>query len=206
VPGISFDAVGLAALAVGPAIAALILGLVSAAKGLVSATSLPAAAWLWSGLIVSLLVFAASLHLALVGFDPELLGLQRLEHHVWSPSLGANLAFAVDGLSLCFLLSTTGLVPLTFVTLRGVEAEVVPAQVVALLLLESALIGGLLAVNWMAFVACWALSGLPVLVWMARFGGGDRAGADRAADPGCRARPGPRSSDAPGQCCHGIAL
>jgi NADH-quinone oxidoreductase subunit M len=177
VPGISFDAVGLAALAVGPAIAALILGLVSAAKGLVSATSLPAAAWLWSGLIVSLLVFAASLHLALVGFDPELLGLQRLEHHVWSPSLGANLAFAVDGLSLCFLLSTTGLVPLTFVTLRDVEAEVVPAQVVALLLLESALIGGLLAVNWMAFVACWALSGLPVLVWMARFGGGDRAGA-----------------------------
>ncbi len=62
-------------------------------------------------------------------------------------------------------------------TLRGVEAEALPAQVVALLLLESALIGGLLAVNWMVFVACWALSGLPVLVWMARFGGGDRAAA-----------------------------
>ncbi len=174
----SFEGVALPLFAAWPALGAAILFGVALAIRVVTKTSLSGAAWRVGGFAVSLLAFVAAVDLAVLRFDPETLGFQLLAWQVWSPALGANLAFAVDGVSLFFLLSTTGLVPVAFITLRNEPDASLRAQVLALLVLESALLGGLLSVNGLVFVACWALSGVPVLVWMGRFGG---AGAAPAA-------------------------
>lgn len=174
---VPFDGIALPLLALWPAVGAAILAGVALLTRVVSKAPLSGAAWRLGGFAVASLAFAAALDLAFVRFDPEMLGFQLMTSRVWSPALGAHLAFALDGLSLCFLLSTTGLVPLTFVTLRADDDAAVRAQVVALLVLESALLGGLLSVNWLVFVTCWALSAVPVLVWMGRFGGRDAAPA-----------------------------
>jgi NADH-quinone oxidoreductase subunit M len=175
--GAFFEGLELSTIAIAPAFVASSLLVLSVVTRWLTGRLLPPSVWLGGGLGIALLVFAAFCELALSSFDPERLGLQHVEHHVWSPGFGANLVFAVDGLSLYLLLCTAGLVPVVFVTFRGVEAATIPARVIVLLLLESALLGALLAVNWMVFVACWALSGLPVLVWIARFGGMDRGPA-----------------------------
>lgn len=158
------------------------LAFLLAAFGFASHTAglplLPASAWRASAFVVTSLTFLVALYVAVFRFDPERLGLQLLESMAWAPGLGLSLSFGIDGIGLCFLLVTTGIVPLSLLATRTDTGGSAESRIFATLAIESALIGTLLAANLMLFVLFWALSLLPVLLWLGRFGG---EGRERAA-------------------------
>jgi len=160
-----------------PVFAALVLALVAYLLDVIGLKYLPASIWRSVGFGASLTTFAATVYIALAVFDPERLGLQVVEVFEWSASLGANLSFALDGVSLCFLVSTTGLVPLAMMSTRGAVDGSARAWVLMMLALETTMLGAIVAANLLTFVAFWAASLIPLLLWMGRWGGLGRARA-----------------------------
>ena len=160
-----------------PAFAALCLSVFAFAMNAMGLRELPASVWRGIGFTASMLTFVAMALLSFVVFEPERLGLQAMEAFEWSSTFGANLTFAVDGVSLCFLLSTTGIVPLAMLSARGTVEESVRAWVLVTLMLETALLGALASVNLLGFIGFWAASLVPILLWMGRWGGPGRARA-----------------------------
>ncbi len=155
-----------------PSLAALALMATAIALGLVGLPILPEAIWRAVGLAASFATFALMLFGVTLGFDPEALGLQHLASYMWSESFGSRLLFGVDGIGLCFMLSTTGLVPLAILSARFEIRESVRAWVLVCLLFETTLLGALASANLLTFIFFWAASLIPVLVWMGRWGGG----------------------------------
>ncbi len=160
-----------------PSLAALALMATAIALGLVGLPILPEAIWRAVGLAASFATFALMLFGVTLGFDPEALGLQHLASYMWSESFGSRLLFGVDGIGLCFMLSTTGLVPLAILSARFEIRESVRAWVLVCLLFETTLLGALASANLLTFIFFWAASLIPVLVWMGRWGGAGRARA-----------------------------
>jgi NADH-quinone oxidoreductase subunit M len=83
----------------------------------------------------------------------------------------------VDGIGLCFIASTAGLVPLAMLSSRSEIRDSVRSWVVACLFLESSLLGIFASVNFLSFIFFWSASLIPVLFWMGRWGGRGRARA-----------------------------
>lgn len=137
---------------------------------------LPSRFWLGTALVATLATFVAALGAAIV-FDAERLGLQGLEAMPWVPSLGANVAFAIDGIGLCFLLSTAGVAPLALIASRESVGDAESAWVLVILSLESALLGAIASSNLLFFIGFWAAGLVPLLLWMGRWGGLGRARA-----------------------------
>lgn len=160
-----------------PAAVALLLLFAGLVQGLFGLPALPETAWRAVGLATSTLNFVvAGIGLGL-GFDAERLGLQLVERIGWRELEGLQWVLGVDGIGLCFLLSTAGLVPLAMLASRSEAQGSARGWVVNVLLLETSLLGAIASANLLAFVFFWALSLLPVLVWLGRFGGADRAPA-----------------------------
>ena len=161
-----------------PAAAAAVLVVITIALQMVGAPRLPASVWRGCSLGATLLAFVGSAYLVIGVFDAERLGLQVVESIAWSPALGATLTFAIDGISLCFLLSTSALVPLALLSARDEESvEDLAARILVTLTLESALLGTLVAANLLVFVFFWAATFVPILLWLGRWGGLGRARA-----------------------------
>lgn len=162
-----------------PAATAAAMVVLTLALQIVGAPRLPNSAWRGLSVASTVLVFAASVYLVIEVFDVEQLGLQVVESISWSPALGATLSFGIDGISLCFLLSTTALVPLALLSAREEEAaDDVMARILVTLTLESALLGSLVATNLLVFIFFWAATFVPILLWLGRWGG---VGSARAA-------------------------
>ena len=159
-----------------PVTVAFVLGAVAWTLGAVGLGELPSRVWLSTALVATLATFAATLWAA-IGFDPETLGLQGLEAVPWVPSLGANVAFAIDGISLCFLLSTAAVSPLALIASRESVRDAEPSWVFVILSLESALLGAIASSNLLIFIGFWAAGLVPLLLWMGRWGGLGRARA-----------------------------
>lgn len=143
---------------------------------IVGVGDVPIGVWRVTGLAASLATFAAMTYAA-VAFDAETLGPQSVEILPWVPTLGANLAFALDGIGLCFLLSTTAVAPLAMASTRGALGEAESAWIFVTLSLESALLGAIASTNLLVFIGFWAASLVPILLWMGRWGGLGRARA-----------------------------
>ncbi len=159
-----------------PVTTAFGLGAVSWALRAIGGSDLPTSLWRAFGLSAAVTTFAATVWTA-VRFDPETLGLQSLTLTPWVPALGANVAFAVDGIGLFFLLATAGIVPLAMASARDPGADASPARVFVTLCFESALLGALTASNLLVFIGFWAACLVPLLLWMGRWGGLGRARA-----------------------------
>ena len=160
-----------------PAVSAIVLALVAYLFDVVGLKNLPASIWRSVGFGASLTTFFAMAYLSLIVFDPERLGLQVVEVFEWSAALGANFSFALDGVAICFLVSTTGLVPLAMMSARGAVDGSARAWVLMMLALETTLLGAIAAANLLTFVAFWATTLVPILLWMGRWGGLGRARA-----------------------------
>ena len=158
-----------------PALVALGLASSGLLLGFVGLPALPDVAWRVVGLAATFGTFA----LAVVGidFDPERIGLQHVEILGWPETFGAHLLLGVDGIGLCFLLSTAGVVPLAMLSSRSEVRESVRSWVFTCLLLESSLLGTLASVNFLSFIFFWATSLVPILLWLGRWGGTGRARA-----------------------------
>ena len=159
-----------------PVAAAFALGTLALTLRAVGLGDLPSRAWLGTAFVATVLTFAATVWAAVL-FDPERLGLQGLEARPWVPALGATVAFAVDGIGLCFLLSTAAVSPLALIASRDAAEESEPAWVFVILALESALLGAIASSNLLFFIGFWAAGLVPLLLWMGRWGGLGRARA-----------------------------
>lgn len=105
-------------------------------------------------LIVSLAAFLCSFPL-LSGFDRGRHAFQFVRLHAWIPQLHVNYAVGVDGVSLSMLLLVTGFMPLCVVAAWRMAEGGGTACMTCLLALESALIGCLVALDFVLLALCW---------------------------------------------------
>ena len=160
-----------------PALAAVGLVASSVLLGLVGLPSLPERTWRGVGLGAALVTLAVMVFGVALEFDPERIGLQQVETYVWSEAFGVNLKLGIDGLGLCFMLSTTIIVPLAMLASYREIKESSREWIMVCLLFESLHLGGIASVNLLAFIFFWATSLLPVLLWVGHWGGEGRARA-----------------------------
>ncbi|MCA9504191.1 MAG: NADH-quinone oxidoreductase subunit M [Myxococcales bacterium] len=156
------------------AVGIALVGLLTSVLGL---PALPAAFWRGVGVATAALDFGLALLGPLRRFDPEQLGLQLVARVGWRDLEGLHWLLGLDGIGLCFLLVTTALVPLALLASRAQLRESARTEVALALVLETALLGTIASANLLAFVFFWALSVLPILVWVGRFGGEGRSAA-----------------------------
>jgi NADH-quinone oxidoreductase subunit M len=121
------------------------------------------------GTVVALLTFLLSL--PLVGADygsGELLWTQRFD---WIPALGASWEVGVDGISLWIVLLTTFLTPIILIaSRRGIETRV-REFTIAMLVLESAMLGALVATDLLLFFLFWEMMLVPMYLLIGIWGG-----------------------------------
>ncbi len=139
--------------------------------------ALPETAWRVIGLAATIVTFVLMLVGIGFGFDPEQIGFQYVEFFGWPETRGAHLLLGVDGIGLCFLVSTAGVVPLAMLSSRYEVRDSVRSWVFNCLLLEFSLLGALASVNFLSFIFFWATSLVPILLWLGKWGGIGRARA-----------------------------
>jgi NADH-quinone oxidoreductase subunit M len=160
-----------------PAVAAFGLVGCGLLLGFFGLPPLPESIWRIIGLAAMFGTFALTFVGLGFGFDPERIGFQHVEFFGWPETFGAHLLLGVDGIGLCFLVSTAGLVPLAMLSSRSEVRDSVRSWVFTCLLLESGLLGTLASINFLSFIFFWATSLVPVLLWLGRWGGIGRARA-----------------------------
>ena len=115
-------------------------------------------------------------------FVPSQDGLQLLEQISWVPSLGLHYAVGIDALSLVLTLLTALLLPVALLATPAHHAATglpsMRAYVACLLLLETTLIGALLAVDMVLFYVFWEAMLVPCYFLICVWGGtmGRKAG------------------------------
>ena len=160
-----------------PATVAFVLAAIGLGLSILGLPVLPASVWRGVGWAATLIDFVIVLVAVGIGFDAERTGMQFADSLAWSGSMGAHLALGIDGISLCFLVSTAGLVPIAMLASASETKDSIRSWVFACLLLESSLLGGIASANLFAFAFFWALGLAPILLWMGRWGGIGRARA-----------------------------
>jgi NADH-quinone oxidoreductase subunit M len=105
-------------------------------------------------LVVSLLVFAESL-LLWSRFTPGAGEFQFVERHAWIPAFGISYAVGVDGISLFLVVLTAFLTPLSLLASWESVHRKTKAFCVAMLLLESAMIGVFVSIDLFLFYVFW---------------------------------------------------
>ncbi len=124
----------------------------------------------WAGLLGSL----ASFGLALAvwsRFDTANPSFQLVEVYPWLPQYGIYYRLGVDGISLVLVLLTTLLQPLVFLSSWHAIKDKVKGYVVAMLLLETGMIGAFLATDLFLFYVFWELMLLPMYFIIGVWGG-----------------------------------
>jgi NADH-quinone oxidoreductase subunit M len=127
------------------------------------------------GLTFSLAVFALSFPLV-TGFDSTLGGFQpQFDYHAeWIASLGASIDLQLDGISLWIVMLSTFLTPIILFASKTAVEHRVREFVVAMLVLESAMIGALVATDLLLFYLFWELMLVPMYLLIGIWGGSNR--------------------------------
>ncbi len=112
-------------------------------------------------LVVSLLVFAETL-LLWARFDLGSADFQFVERHAWIPAFGVSYAVGVDGISLLLVVMTGFLTPLALLSAWDSVHTKTRAFCMALLLLESAMIGVFLSLDLFLFYVFWDAMLIPM--------------------------------------------
>ncbi len=121
-------------------------------------------------LAASLLTFLASLSIY-AGFDADVAGFQMIEKHSWIPSYGITYHLGIDGISFWLVLLTTFLTPITILsTWSAIEKRVKEFQI-AMLVLETAMLGTFVALDLFLFYVFWELMLIPMYLIIGVWGG-----------------------------------
>lgn len=123
------------------------------------------------GLLISFLILLMSVQLFL-DFDGSQ-GLQFVFHKEWIASLGINIGFGVDGISLLVLMTSTVLFPLVFCVLKNKSK----AFYGNLLICQGAMIGAICATDLVLFYIFWEIMLFPIFFTIGLFGGEKRVPA-----------------------------
>jgi NADH-quinone oxidoreductase subunit M len=93
--------------------------------------------------------------------------------HAWVPSLGIRYHLGVDGISLWLVLLTTFLVPVVLLSATSAITKKVREFVVAVLILETGMVGTFLALDLFVFYVFWEVMLIP-MYFIIGIWGGDR--------------------------------
>ncbi|HVZ73091.1 MAG TPA: NADH-quinone oxidoreductase subunit M [Polyangia bacterium] len=126
------------------------------------------------GLATSIATFLVSL-LLLVNFDSAQPGFQMEINKTWIEPLGIHFHLGVDGISLWLVLLTTFLVPVTLLSPQAIGIRNIRVRefTVAMLVLETGMIGAFLALDMFVFYVFWELMLIP-MYFIIGIWGGDR--------------------------------
>ncbi|MDA8161884.1 MAG: NADH-quinone oxidoreductase subunit M, partial [Desulfobacteraceae bacterium] len=120
--------------------------------------------------VTSILVFLVSFRI-FEGFDVKNAGFQFVEHYPWIPSYGISYYMGVDGLSFWLVLLTTFLTPLTILSTWKAINNRVKEFNVAMLVLETAMLGTFFALDLFLFYVFWELMLIPMYLIIGVWGG-----------------------------------
>ncbi|TMK35274.1 MAG: NADH-quinone oxidoreductase subunit M [Actinobacteria bacterium] len=123
-------------------------------------------------LITTLATFAVSL-LILRDFDTGFRGYQQVEAVSWVRSLGLQYLVGVDGISLWLVLLTTFLFPVSILASWKVESNVV-RYMIAMLVLETAVVGSFLALDLLLFFLFFEAILVPMYLIIGGWGSANR--------------------------------
>ena len=123
-----------------------------------------------SALIWTLLEFALSLPL-FFNFNEKTPGMQFVERREWFPEWGISYLLGIDGISMLLVMLTTFLTVLCVLcSWRGIE-EKIKEYYVIFLLLETAMIGALCALDLVLFYFFWEIMLVPMYLLIGVWGG-----------------------------------
>ena len=122
--------------------------------------------------IFSLVPLAISLYL-FAEFEPGQSGYQFAEQYPWIPGFGISYHVGIDGISLFLVVLTTILITLSILYSGGGDIESRPREFCFfMLVLESGLLGGLLAVDLFLFYVFWEVMLVPMYFLIGIWGHG----------------------------------
>ena len=125
-----------------------------------------------SAFIFSLLPLAMSFYV-LYEFDPQMADYQFVEHYDWIPQFGITYHLGIDGISLFLVLLTTILISLSILYSGGGDIEERPREFCFfMLVLETGLLGALLAVDLFLFYVFWEVMLIPMYFLIGIWGHG----------------------------------
>ncbi|MFN2375326.1 MAG: NuoM family protein, partial [Candidatus Binatia bacterium] len=117
------------------------------------------------------LVLAARLWAA---FDPSNGGFQFIERYEWLPGVGATYLIGIDGISLLLIALTVFLTPLVLLSAMDTVHHRVKGYLVSMLMLETTMIGALVALDLLLFYVFWELMLVPMFLIIGVWGGARR--------------------------------
>ncbi|MBL9006920.1 MAG: NADH-quinone oxidoreductase subunit M [Myxococcales bacterium] len=120
------------------------------------------------GIGVTLTAFLVSL-LVLSGFDPATMN--HVVKWAWAPSLGIHFHLGIDGISLWLVLLTTFLMPVVLLSTVNAITEKVREFIIAVLVLETGMLGAFLALDLFVFYVFWEVMLIPMYFIIGIWGG-----------------------------------
>jgi NADH-quinone oxidoreductase subunit M len=124
----------------------------------------------WLALATSLAVFAVSL-LLWVRFDPSTHEFQFVERMPWIPAFNIEYAVGLDGISILLVLLTTLITPICILcSWQAIQARV-KQFMMAILLMETAMIGVFAALDFVFFYVLWEAMLIPMFLIIGVWGG-----------------------------------
>ncbi len=124
--------------------------------------------WWTLGLTVAAAIFSVNLY---IGFDASTAAFQFGESHTWIPSLKINYTLGVDGISLLLILLTTLITPLCVLASWTYIKVRVKEFMIALLVMEAAMIGVFSALDTVLFFVFWEAMLIPMALMIGVWGG-----------------------------------
>jgi NADH-quinone oxidoreductase subunit M len=124
----------------------------------------------WFAFGVSLITFFVSIFQLLTGFDGNITTMQFVENVPWIKQLGIHYYLGVDGISLWLVILTTFLMPIVIIASHSVHVSV-RAYLFNMLVLETAMLGTLLAIDVFLFYVFWELMLAPMYFIIGIWGG-----------------------------------
>ncbi len=124
----------------------------------------------WVALVTSILVFIVSLRVYF-GYDPDATGFQMVERHEWITRYGISYYLGLDGLSFWLILLTTFITPITIISTWQAITKRVKEFMVAMLVLETAMLGTFVALDLFLFYVFWELMLIPMYLIIGVWGG-----------------------------------
>ena len=145
----------------------IFLPLAGAAVLLVTANEGFARYW---ALFVTSLTAIASVPL-LLGFDRTTSKFQFAEHHPWIESLNIHYVIGIDGISILLLMLTTLVMPFCVLASWTYIKSRVQAFMICLLVMETAMIGVFVALDFVLFYILWEAMLIPMYLLIGIWGG-----------------------------------
>jgi NADH-quinone oxidoreductase subunit M len=125
-----------------------------------------------SAFAFSLIPLAVALYL-FAAFDPGQAGYQFVEQYAWIPQFGISYHLGLDGISLFLVMLTAILVSLSILYSGGGDIETRPREFCFfMLILETGLIGALLAIDLFLFYVFWEVMLVPMYFLIGIWGHG----------------------------------